>query len=102
MMDYETLAFTDEDVPGDDGINGVLRSARLSGAALREMRDKAGYLPEAVAHLLGLSVNDLLRAEAGQLIEVTRRGQLIDMSSTLLVPLALAIGMDYVYVSFER
>ena len=81
MPAYQTLPFTKEDVPPpvEQDTEAILRIARVAGAALRQLRETHEISTGRAVHLLNVTAEELSRAEGGQLIEVTRRGRVIDI-----------------------
>jgi len=84
-----TLPFATEDLPSPSvETDEVLRVAQLAGAALAALRQEHDLSVEKASNWLHVSPTDLVRAEAGHFMEVTRRGRVVDMASVLLLLMA--------------
>ena len=103
MPAYPTLDFTKEDVPPEvEGEEQVLHVAHVAGETLRALRKQHHVSAERACQLLKITPAQLSRAEAGNFVEVTRRGRLIDLSSGLLILLAVMLNADRVNIISEK
>lgn len=74
--------------------DGWLEAAQDAGIALKTMRKAAGLTVPRLADLIGMSVEDLKRAEAGQLVKPGKDGELLDVLGALLVFVARVTDQD--------
>jgi hypothetical protein len=99
MPAYKTLPFEMEDIPPRaEDTDAVLRVAQVAGAALKALREGHDITLEKASEWLKVKPAELARAESGHLIEVTRRGRLIDLTSTLLVLMAMILKEEAIRI----
>jgi hypothetical protein len=76
------------EIPALRTLGLLLDAAQDAGIALRMLRDAAKMEIGDLAERLGMRLEDLEKAERGQLVERSRDGRLIDFSAALLVRVA--------------
>jgi DNA-binding transcriptional regulator YiaG len=72
--------------------NQFLDAAQDAGICLEMMRQAAKLKIEVLAERLGMSPDDLQKAEKGQLVEHSGDGRLIDFPAALLIRVARLTG----------